>query len=153
YNYEQIAAHMKRPSNTIYRWVSEAMDRLVKESAEKVLKLELARWTICRAASTKRPTTVTSPPYSAAGCSGCTRRTPACCSSGRQRRANRTEHCREVSCCRRRSRKPGRRSTCSRPARSTTPSQDCRHCQSDAVARLAGSRNSRRTRLLDEVRA
>jgi hypothetical protein len=43
YNYAQIAEHMKRPVNTIYRWVSESMDRLVKEPAEQVLRLELAR--------------------------------------------------------------------------------------------------------------
>jgi hypothetical protein len=43
YNYEQIAAHMKRPTTTIYRWISTAMDRLIREPAEKVLRLELAR--------------------------------------------------------------------------------------------------------------
>jgi hypothetical protein len=43
YSYEQISLHTKRPMNTIYRWVSEAMDRLIKEPAEQVLRLELGR--------------------------------------------------------------------------------------------------------------
>jgi hypothetical protein len=43
YNYEQISEHMKRPMTTVYRWVSDAIEAIVQEPAERVLKLELQR--------------------------------------------------------------------------------------------------------------
>jgi transposase-like protein len=43
YTYEQIAAQMKRPPQTIHRWVTQAMDRLIDEPARRVLALELRR--------------------------------------------------------------------------------------------------------------
>jgi hypothetical protein len=43
YTYEQIAAQMKRPPQTIHRWVMQAMDRIIDEPARRVLTLELRR--------------------------------------------------------------------------------------------------------------
>jgi hypothetical protein len=43
YSYAQIAQHTGRPVNTIFRWVSESLDRLIREPSEQILRLELAR--------------------------------------------------------------------------------------------------------------
>ena len=43
YSFDEIAAHMKRPRATIHRWITDALDEVVQEPAQAVLKLELQR--------------------------------------------------------------------------------------------------------------
>jgi hypothetical protein len=43
HSFDEIAAHMKRPRATIHRWVTDALEEMVQEPAQAVLKLELQR--------------------------------------------------------------------------------------------------------------
>jgi hypothetical protein len=43
YSVDEIAKEMKRPPTTVYRWLSDAIERITFEPAQAVLKLELQR--------------------------------------------------------------------------------------------------------------
>jgi predicted DNA-binding protein (UPF0251 family) len=42
-SFDEIAARMKRPRATIHRWITDALEEMIQEPAQAVLKLELQR--------------------------------------------------------------------------------------------------------------
>jgi hypothetical protein len=43
YSFDEIAVRMKRPRATVHRWITDALEEMVQEPAQAVLKLELQR--------------------------------------------------------------------------------------------------------------
>jgi hypothetical protein len=43
HSFDEIAAHIKRPRATVHRWVTDALEEMIQEPAQAVLKLELQR--------------------------------------------------------------------------------------------------------------
>jgi hypothetical protein len=41
HSFDEIAAQMKRPRATVHRWVTDALEEMIQEPAQAVLKLEL----------------------------------------------------------------------------------------------------------------